>query len=289
MLNYSDNTVNAYVTDVYYFLDFLTKDLKTTITFSILEKLETYDFRAWLASRKRSRLANTSNNRALSSVKSYFKFLKKNLGICNKSVDLIKVAKTPNLLPKALPEELVVKMMEEIERQHSIEWLGHRDKAIAYLLYGCGLRISEALSLKTGDFLENFSKLHIIGKGNKEREIYVLPIIKEKILKYIDSCPHISSDSDNQKIFFGLRGGALNPDIYRKSIRILKSRLGLPKFTTPHALRHSFATHLLAQCNGDLRTIQELLGHKSLSTTQRYTKVSIEHLKDSMLNYHPRG
>jgi integrase/recombinase XerC len=252
-----------------------------------LNKLEVYDFRSWLAYRKKQSIACSSNNRALSSLKNFYKFLKNNYDVSNQSVNRIKIANLNKPLPKALSVKSAIEIMECIEKTAKVSWIGQRNKAIAYLLYGCGMRISEALNLTITDFVDDFAKVIVIGKGNKERELHLLPIIKEQILLYISSCPY--DIVQDRQMFLGERGERLNPDVFRRTMRKLKVELKMPDFTSPHSLRHSFATHLLANSNNDLRTIQELLGHKNLSTTQRYTKVDMNYLMKNFINFHPHG
>ena len=286
-LNYSPNTITAYITDIYYFFQFLCSHQDKTIKLKLLGTLELHDFRAWLAYRKRNKIACISNNRSLSAIKNFYKFLTTNYNIENQNINTIKISKIHKPLPKSLPVKSAVDIMNTISQISKIPWLGQRDKAIVYLLYGCGLRISEALNLKLSHFSQQDSKIIIMGKGQKEREIFIMPIVKEQIDKYINECPF--TFSRDSFIFKGKNGNKLNADVLRKNIRKLKAALFLPDFTSPHSLRHSFATHLLSNSNGDLRAIQELLGHKSLSTTQRYTKVEISHLMETVANFHPKG
>ena len=285
-LHYSKNTINAYITDTYYFLQFIFKHYEEPITLELLDKLEIYDFRSWLAYRRRQSIASVSNNRTLSSIKNFYKFLKGHYNINNQSVNHVKIAKLNKPLPRALSIKSAIEIMDAINKISKVHWIGQRNKAIAYLLYGCGLRISEALDLKITNFSDEFSKVTVFGKGKKERELHLLPIIKNQIVQYIADCPYNIKSDDY--IFFGEKGKRLNPDVFRSTIRKLKIALGLPNFTSPHSLRHSFATHLLANADGDLRTIQELLGHQNLSTTQRYTKVDINHLMKNFIHSHPR-
>jgi integrase/recombinase XerC len=286
-LHYSQNTINAYITDIYYFLQFIFNHHGESISLELLDKLEVHDFRAWLAFRKRSNIASISNNRTISSIKNFYKFLKDQYKIENQSINYIKIVKLNKPLPRALPIKSAIDIMNAIEKISNNLWVGQRNKAIAYLLYGCGMRISEALNLKVNNFYDEFVRVIVTGKGNKERELHLLPIIQEQIKSYISYCPY-KFQSDNF-LFFGEKGNKLNPDVFRKTIRKLRAELCLPNFTTPHSLRHSFATHLLASSEGDLRTIQELLGHKNLSTTQRYTKIDMNYLVKNFVNFHPRG
>ena len=285
-LNYSKNTINAYITDIYYFLQFIFKHYEEPITLELLDKLQVHDFRSWLAYRKRQSIACISNNRTLSSIKNFYKFLKSYHNVDNQNINHIKIAKLNKPLPRALSVKSAVEIMNTIDKISKVPWVGQRNKSIVYLLYGCGLRVGEALDLRVSDFSDEFTKITVLGKGKKERELHLLPIIKDQITQYISDCPYNPVGSNY--IFFGEKGGRLNPDVFRKTIRKLKMELCLPSFTSPHSLRHSFATHLLASSGGDLRTIQELLGHKNLSTTQRYIKVDMNHLMKNFVNFHPR-
>jgi integrase/recombinase XerC len=174
-----------------------------------------------------------------------------------------------------------------IEDSAAVSWMGARDLALLLLLYGCGLRIGEALSLRRADApLPGTQVLRVIGKGRKERFVPVLPAVAESIEEYLRLCPYMPSEE--APLFLGARGGPLSPRILQRSLQQLRMRFGLPDWTSPHALRHSFATHLLAG-GGDLRTIQELLGHASLSTTQRYTAVDAARLASVYRDAHPRA
>ena len=195
-----------------------------------------------------------------------------------------KILKNYKPLPKGLSLDEAVEATQLIENISKKRWIGLRDKAILMLLYGCGLRISEALSLKESSFQDNHQKLIVKGKGQKERMIPLLPQVAESIHQYLESCPH----EITEEIFVGASGKKLNPDVFRSNLRELKKSMGLPDYASPHAFRHSFATHLLNQ-SGDLRTIQVLLGHQSLSTTQKYTKLDINNLIDSYSSFHPKS
>ncbi|WPX96317.1 tyrosine recombinase XerC [Candidatus Bandiella euplotis] len=285
-LKYSKNTTNAYITDIYYFLDFIFKHYEETVTLKLLGELEIYDFRSFLAYRKKNEIACVSNNRTLSSLKNFYKFIKNEYGIDNHGINRLKIAKLHKPLPRALSVKSAVEILDVIDSISKVKWVGQRDKAVTYLLYGCGLRISEALNLKVSDFKDQFDKVIVLGKGNKERELPLLPVIKKQIMQYMSSCPY--NLEWNSYMFWGEKGEKLNADVFRKTIRKLKAKLYLPDHTSPHSLRHSFATHLLANSDGDLRTIQELLGHRNLSTTQRYTKIDTNQLMKSFVAFHPR-
>jgi len=285
--NYSKYTCNAYATDLFYFFSFLSTHFGgEKISLSLLTKLETQDFRAWLAKRKNNDLKITSNARALSTVKNFYKYLNTNKILDNKNVFNIKLNKVNRPLPKALPPESAIKAVEVIKSLSEKSWVGARDNAIMMLMYGAGLRIGEVLRLKLTDIPKNHNELiRIMGKGKKERMLPLLPVIYEAIYSYMKLCP---MDLEIGYLFKGLNGKDLNPDVFRASVRRLKIELGLPEYTSPHAFRHSFATHLLGN-GGDLRTIQELLGHENLSTTQRYTKVDVANLTNAFKNFHPRN
>ncbi len=282
---YSKHTLKAYLTDIYYFLQFVTKHFEETITVATLEKLTLSDFRSWLAGRKNSEHKTSSNARAVSVLRSFFRYLIKNEELVNQSVFSIRIVDKHKPLPKALSIDASLLATSSVMAMFP-DWTGLRDYAVLLLLYGSGLRISEALSLKAKDFptASNMS-LIIKGKGNKERVIPVLPITLQAIKQYKKACPH---DINTGLLFRGKSGKPLNSSTYRKRLQDLRKFLNLPEYASPHAFRHSFATHLLGS-GGDLRTIGELLGHQSISTTQKYTKIDAEGLIKSYLNFHPRS
>ncbi len=238
-----------------------------------LKNLEARDIRAWLASRL-EHFEAASTARALSTVKSFFRWLEKQGAIKNAAIFHIRSPKIKKSLPRALAETQAAEALSAIGTQHEEEWINKRDLALLVLIYGCGLRISEALSLRYGDIPEG-DALIITGKGNKQRMVPVLPVVKEAIADYVSACPYPFIPAT--PLFLGQRGKALDPAIFQLQLRKLRRAIGLPESATPHAFRHSFATHLLS-AGGDLRSIQELLGHASLSTTQRYTHVDKERL-----------
>ena len=253
------------------------------ISLKVLKNLEAREFRAWLASRMGT-YENSSNARALSSVKSYFRYLEKQ-GLCkNAAIFHLKSPKLKKSLPKAVGEEKTAEAIATIGTLRD-DWQGTRDLALLLLIYGSGLRISEALSLTYGA-VKNADAITILGKGNKQRMVPLLPVVSETIEAYIKACPH--TFANDSILFIGARGQALNPAIFQKTIRNVRAALNLPDTTTPHAFRHSFATHLLA-AGSDLRSIQELLGHASLSTTQRYTHVDASRLLSAYDKAHPRA
>ena len=283
-LIYSGHTLDAYATDLFYFLSFIHTHYQQSISIDMIANLSIQDFRSWLAARKRDNLKTTSNARSLSVIRSFYRYLKSKKDIDNKNVFAIKILKNNKSLPKDLPLESTIEATKIIETLPKQRWVGLRDKAILMLLYGCGLRISEVLSLNKNDFRDSMASLIVKGKGKKDRMVPILPQVKSAVIDYMESCPYQMEDS----IFVGVGGKKLNPDVFRANLRGLKKSLGLPEYTSPHAFRHSFATHLLSQ-DVDLRTIQTLLGHKSLSTTQRYTKVDVSSLMSAYSNFHPKS
>lgn len=281
---YSRHTQKAYLTDMYYFISFLGKHLGQTIGLNVLKEVTIQYIRSWLAYRHNGNRKANSNARAISVIRSFYKYLSRDFAIKNTAVFNIKVKSNNKPLPKALSKNSALNAVDNIEKLVT-DWTGKRDLAILTLLYGTGLRISEALSLTFADLpLSSEQYLRIKGKGNKERAVPVLPIILETIHRYINVCPY---DLSQGPIFRSKRGKVLSADSYRIVIRKLRRHLNLPEHTTPHAFRHSFATHLLGG-GGDIRTIQELLGHESISTTQRYTKVDAENLIKAYQSFHPR-
>jgi len=280
----SNHTLISYHTDLRHFLEFLSQHLGGRVSFKHLEKLEAKDFRAWLANRS-GEFEATSTARALSTIKSFYRYLEKQSHAKNDAILHIRGPKLKKSIPKAVSEEQSTQALGIIGTQHEEEWVNKRDLALLVLIYGCGLRISEALSLRYRDIPQH-DNLRILGKGNKERMVPVLPAVKDAIADYVSACPY--PFSENSPLFLGQRGKALDPAIFQLQVRKVRRALGLSDTVTPHAFRHSFATHLLS-AGGDLRSIQELLGHASLSTTQRYTHVDKTRLMNAYKNAHPRA
>lgn len=259
------------------FLDFLKGHLGNTPTLADLKDLRTADFRAYLSFLRKSRtLSNTSLAQQISSLKSLFRFLEKEGLVKSPALQALRTPKRPHSIPKPISEDQADRLIHSAGEAPAKPWLCARDAAVMTLLYGCGLRISEALSLRKGDVPLGLS-FNMTGKGNKQRMVPVLPVVTQAIEAYLELCPHPLTAED--PLFVGTRGGALGPRAVQKSIQSLRISLGLPETATPHALRHSFATHLLGN-GGDLRSIQELLGHASLSTTQIYTEVDTKQLRE---------
>lgn len=272
---YSPHTLDAYSRDLSGFFDFAAEHLGKVPETADLAKLEVRDFRAYLSQRAARHIDKSSLARELSTLKNFFKWLARYDILRNPALSVIRTPRRAKVLPKALEVNDTFNVIDEAQNLASNSWQGLRDTAIFTLLYGCGLRISEALSLNVGD-IGNNDFLRIKGKGNKERIVPLLPVVIENINKYLAECPY--QPKQGEPLFLGARGDRLVPRIIQRQMQKIRAYLGLPDNLTPHALRHSFATHLLAE-GTDLRSIQELLGHASLTTTQRYTDVQIETLK----------
>ena len=279
---YSAHTIESYARDLSFFFCFWQEYLGYSPDISALQSIDVRTFRAFLSRQNQRHLSKSSLARELSSLKSFFHWLNRNHLIDNTAITIISSPKKDKILPKALDVDQTLNLLDAAADFTKDKWQGLRDVAILTILYGCGLRISEALSLNIGDINHN-DFLKIRGKGNKERLVPILPIVKDKIAAYLEACPYNQQSGD--ALFLGARGERISPRIVQRTLEKIRSYLGLPDTLTPHALRHSFATHLLAQ-GTDLRSIQELLGHASLSTTQRYTNVEIEHLKEEYNKAH---
>jgi len=270
----SDHTIVSYHTDIFYFFSFLKNHSNTLVDKAKLESVTIQDFRSWLVFRKEQNFSNTSTARAISCLKSLFKFFNRHKIIANKEIENIKPPKLGKPIPKAVDKIDIDSIVDLIGEFSKEEWLKKRDLALLTLIYGSGMRISEALSL-TKNHLNNNGVAVITGKGNKQRMIPLLPIVEKRIDEYLAALPH--QINNNEPIFLGLRGKKYQAAAFEKLIQNIREFLSLPDTISPHSFRHSFATHLL-EAGGDLRTIQELLGHSSLSTTQRYTKIDKKRL-----------
>jgi integrase/recombinase XerC len=282
----SVHTVDGYARDLKDLLRFLEQYRGETPTLAAFSAADRNDFRAWMAERKQRGLEPASTARALSASKNFVRFLaKRGLGQ-NGALSAIRNPKLPRSVPKPLNAVEADDALEAVAGLHETDWIGRRDLAVLTLLYGCGLRISEALNLARRDAPKPGGTLRIRGKGNKTRVVPVLPIVAEAIQDYIKVLP-ISCEPEGP-LFLGAKGKRLSPRLVQLAMQKLRLQLGLPETATPHALRHSFATHLLAG-GADLRAIQELLGHASLSTTQRYTEVDAAHMLAVYNAAHPRA
>lgn len=281
----SPHTFEAYNRDVSDFLHFLTPHLGHTPQLKDLQDLRAADFRAFLAHRKQDGLTASSIARVLSSVRSFFSKLEKDQVLHNPYLKTVRSPKKPQRLPRPLAEvdakEVLNKAATTADQQ---PWINMRDAAVLTLLYGCGLRIGEALTLNYKDRPKG-QAMTITGKGSKQRLVPILPVVLAAIDDYIELCPY--PFSEDSPLFFGTQGRRLGARQIQLRLQLLRRQLGLPETATPHALRHSFATHLLIG-GGDLRAIQELLGHASLSTTQRYIDLDTEKLLAVYKNAHPK-
>jgi len=281
----AENTITAYRSDVLEFIVFLTAHHAEPQGLKPLARVTTPDMRAFMAHLRGQGAAPRSMARKLSAVKSFYRWLAEREGFEPTAVIMARAPKFQKKLPRPLDESAARAMIETVEMQSADSWIGARDAAVVTLLYGCGLRISEALGLRGRDWPMGES-LRITGKGGKERIVPVLPVARDAVGIYLQLCPY--EPEPEAPIFRGARGGALNPRLIQKVTEKARLQLGLPATATPHAMRHSFATHLLA-AGGDLRAIQELLGHASLSTTQAYTAVDEVHLMKVYEATHPKA
>ncbi|HEX6978752.1 MAG TPA: tyrosine recombinase XerC [Alphaproteobacteria bacterium] len=279
------HTLRAYAQDLAGFFAFLSDHLGAAASLADLRDLRQSDFRAYLARRRNDGVAATSLARSLSAIRSFFRRMQRDGLIDNPNADLIRTPKRPHSVPKPLSVSGAQRMIDAVEAFSAEPWLQARDAAILTLLWGAGLRLGEALGLN-GDDIPKGDSLTVTGKGNKQRLVPILPIVREAIAAYVGLCPY--PIGAGTPLFYGARGKRLDPAMVQKVMRHARRALDLPETATPHALRHSFATHLLAG-GGDLRTIQELLGHASLATTQRYTEVDAEALLKVYGEAHPRA
>ncbi|WP_439123155.1 tyrosine recombinase XerC [Marivita sp.] len=281
----AENTLIAYRGDVVDFIAFMTEYKAEAQGLAPLARINVPDMRAWMAHTRSSGASARSLARKLSAVKSFYRWLSERERFEPTAVLSTRAPKFQKKLPRPLNEDAARAMIDTVGQQSQKDWVGARDMAVVTLLYGCGLRISEALSM-TGRDLPLGDAMRIIGKGGKERVVPVLPIARQAVATYVALCPF--KMEPNAPVFRGARGGALNARLVQKVTEQARLQLGLPATATPHAMRHSFATHLLS-AGGDLRAIQELLGHASLSTTQAYTSVDTVHLMKVYEASHPKA
>jgi integrase/recombinase XerC len=280
----SAHTVRAYTATAHRLIDFLGRYRGEEIGETALTSIAAADLRAFLADRRGSGLGPASAARELSGVRAFLTYAAEQQG---KQAQLprTRAPKRPRTLPRPAAPEEAVELAETAAEAASEPWMGARDLAILLLLYGAGLRVAEAMSL-TADMLPIGTTLRVTGKRSKTRVVPVMAAVREAIDDYVQQCPYPLKGA--VPLFVGARGGPLNPDLVRRSVAAARRRLGLPDTLTPHALRHSFATHLLAR-GADLRSLQELLGHASLSSTQIYTAVDAARLLDVYRHAHPRA
>ena len=285
--NYSEHTATAYETDIRDFVEFYTDFAGHAPLIGDMGNVDTICLRAYLANRQRRGLAHKSTARALSSLRGFYKFLDRKYGIKNDAIGLISSPKVPRKLSKAIDPVDVENMHDAIRDIDARDpWIAARDWALVLLLFGCGLRISEALGLRNRDVHGRPEILRITGKGGKERLVPVLPVVWDAIEKYTKLRPF--GNEAEEPLFRSVRGLPMSARMAEKVVEALRNYLQLPDYVTPHALRHTFATALLAG-GADLRSLQELLGHSSLSTTQLYTRVNMAEISNIYANAHPRA
>ena len=282
--NLSPHTQRAYGADINHFLRFIMEHKGERISLDALSNVDLRDFRAWMSRKAMNGASNASRARSLSGVKNLLSWLDKQGIMHNAAISTVRSPKLPHKLPRPLQEKQAMEVLENAGLLARQDWIGQRDAALFTLLYGCGLRINEALSLNIADMPRD-GFLRVMGKGGKERQVPTLSVVEAALTHYLEMRPFAKTASD--PIFIGARGKRLNQGIAQKSMRELRIVLGLPETATPHALRHSFATHLL-QNGANLREIQELLGHASLSTTQRYTELDAKEMMRIYKAAHPR-
>lgn len=283
----SANTVDAYERDTRQFLHFLADHLGGPPDLKSVSNLKPMDLRAFLTRRRAEGVGVRTIGRVLAGVRSFLRHLERE-GLANAAAAIaMRAPRQPKSLPKPLTATDAARVVTDTEQLNEEPWLRARNAAVLTLLYGCGLRIGEALALDGANLRDPSQRsLSVIGKGGKTRLVPLLPVVFEAIESYRDLCPY--ELAPGTALFRGARGGPLQPAVLQRDMRRLRSALDLPETATPHALRHSFATHLLGS-GGDLRTIQELLGHASLSTTQVYTGVDATRLLDAWRAAHPRA
>ena len=291
---FSAHSIDGYRRDIAGFLGFLARHHGEAPGIALLGAIDAADLRAFLAERRARGIGHVSNARALSALRGFFRWLERRGIVANHALARVRTPRLPRTAPKPLTPDEAALLLDEADAGSAAgdtaPWITARDAALFTLLYGCGLRIAEALALGR-DVLPLGETLTVLGKGRKERMVPVLPAVRQVIEAYAALCPFAKGrapDAKSAPLFVGTRGARLNPGVVQRRMRHLRAALGLSPTATPHKLRHSFATHLLAG-GGDLRAIQELLGHASLSTTQRYTEVDAAALMRTYERAHPRA
>lgn len=284
---FAANSLEAYERDVAALLGFLTDHLGHEAGAADLARLEPRDLRAYLAFRRQGpgALADRSVSRALAAIRSFYRYLERRHGLINARLSLVRGPKLKRTLPRPVSQQAALALIDDARATSEEAWIGARDAALITLIYASGMRISEALAL-TGADHPLPEALRVRGKGGKERVVPMLPAAAEAIARYVALCPF--AQLRDAPLFRAARGGAMSARMAQSLMQRLRMRLGLPSSATPHALRHAFATHLLTN-GGDLRAIQELLGHESLSTTQAYTGVEAKKILQSYRAAHPRA
>lgn len=278
-------TVETYARDIRAFSAFIAGHTGDVVSPKTLGQLQAADFRAFLAQAAKAGDINATRARKLSALRTFFRFLHKRYQVDATALQMIARPRTKHPLPKALTPNDALTLAQDIGETTDTAPEQARDTALVMMLYGAGLRISEALALNISDLPAADNALRVTGKGNKQRLVPLLPAVRSAIAAWLKLHPNPQHDAP---LFTGVRGERLNPGVAQRNIRRFRHVNGLPDHTTPHALRHSFATHLLAG-GADLRSIQELLGHANLSTTQRYTDIETSQLMDIWRKAHPRA
>ena len=294
-------TAQSYLIDLADFINFMANHLGFNLSLVDLSKIKLIDFRSFLASLHNKNLTKTSISRKLSALRSFFKYISEKNLINNSDLQMLSMQKISQKLPRSQSENLIFDVLQLALKSSKISWVQKRNQSILYLLYGCGLRIEEALALKIkhipSTLSNEYTSIKVLGKGNKERLVHLLPQVFKVIKDYLNNIPPAvliqnkalaNSKEKQEYVFIGTRGEKLSPRVVQRMLSQIRQKLNLDENFTPHALRHSFATHLL-NSGVDLRTIQELLGHSSLGATQRYLKVDLRELQKTTLNFHPRG
>lgn len=282
---YSPATLTSYERDLRQFLGFLKRDLGHPPCLADLARLDVKAVRRFLSARRRDGAASRSLARTVSSLRTFYRWLEATNRVSNRALAQVAMPRIPHTLPKPLTVDKAAALVES--EGTGDDWISARDVAVMLLLYGAGLRISEALGLTRRDApVSGRDVLRIVGKGGKERLVPILPVTQRAVERYLALCPYPLDTS--APLFVGAKGGPLSPRLIQLAIARMRDELALPETATPHALRHSFATHLLA-AGADLRQIQELLGHASLSTTQVYTEVDRERILAVYDKAHPRA
>lgn len=281
---YAAKTIEVYLIDLSMFLEFLREYSNSDVSVSNLTEISPQTVRAWLTSLKGKNYQSSSYSRYMAAIKNFFSYMKKFEQLPIQDLSSVRIKTQRKLLPKALTETDTMCALQAAFDISQHTWVQLRDHALLMLIYGCGLRISEALSMTAADL--NSSYLLVKGKGNKERSIPILEEVKLAINNYLNHCPH--KPGDNSPIFIGIQGKPLDASVFQRQIRKIRTNLGLANSVTPHTFRHSFATHLLMN-GADLRSIQELLGHKNLATTEIYTTLDAKKILSVYGKTHPRS
>ena len=276
----------AYQHDFRAFVAFQARHKGDEVALPDLANISPRDLRSWLADRHGEGKSRVSTARAMSGVRSFFRFVAQTHGLENAAIFATRTPSLKELSPKSIDKDQITEMAKGASELVGPDWVLKRDLALITLLYACGLRISEALSLRPADWRSAQEWLNVRGKGGKERAVPVLPLLREMMARYVESCP--LDMANDGPLFLGVRGKRLQSSVVRTRMRDLRRQLNLPETVTPHGLRHSFATHLLRE-GVDLRSVQSLLGHKSISTTQRYTAVDHHEIDTAYRQIHPRA